>query len=207
MSAFDKKKLEQAYDAFADEREQSGLAPWKSEERRRALDAFKRAGAAALLEIGAGTGRDSLYFQEHGLAVTAVDLSERMVELCRNKGLTAYRMDFSRMSFADRSFDAVFAMNCLLHVPKAELRETLGEIARVLKPGGLFYLGVYGGRDSEGIWEEDSYEPKRFFSFHTDEGIVRAVESCFEAAEFRRISLGGNELGYQSLLLRRPPSA
>lgn len=141
MSAFDKKKLEQAYDAFADEREQSGLAPWKSEERRRALDAFKRAGAAALLEIGAGTGRDSLYFQEHGLAVTAVDLSERMVELCRNKGLTAYRMDFSRMSFADRSFDAVFAMNCLLHVPKAELREMLGEIARVLKPGGLFLSG------------------------------------------------------------------
>jgi hypothetical protein len=30
-----------------------------------------------------------------------------------------------------------------------------------------FYLGMYGGKEYEGVWPEDEYEPERFFCFHT----------------------------------------
>ncbi len=41
-------------------------------------------------------------------------------------------------------------------------------IQRVLAPGGLFYMGVWGGWDFEGILADDSYRLQRFFSFCTD---------------------------------------
>jgi hypothetical protein len=40
-----------------------------------------------------------------------------MVARCRDKGLDAQVMDFSQLNFPAQSFDAVHAMNCLLHVP------------------------------------------------------------------------------------------
>jgi SAM-dependent methyltransferase len=73
------------------------------------------------LEIGAGTGNDGLYFQNNGLDVTCTDLSPDMVNLCREKGLKAYVMDFLSLDFPPGSFDAIYALNCLLHVPTREL--------------------------------------------------------------------------------------
>lgn len=48
------------------------------------------------------------------------------------------------LRFEAASFDAVYARNCLIHVPNAELDGALAGIARVLRPEGLFYLSVYG---------------------------------------------------------------
>ena len=41
--------------------------------------------------------------------------------------------------------------------------KALENVCTVLKPAGLFYLGMYGGYDFEGIWDKDIYTPKRFF--------------------------------------------
>ncbi|WP_274436524.1 class I SAM-dependent methyltransferase [Alicyclobacillus sp. ALC3] len=154
-----------AYNRQAAERNASSRQDWKVSERDAFLASIRSSGLTRLLEIGAGPGHDSLFFQENGLDVTSVDLSPNMVDLCKTKGLRAEVMDFSHLSFPDDSFDAVWALNCLLHVRKAELPEVLTELRRVLRPGGLFYMGVYGGQNSEGVWDDDTYEPKRFFSF------------------------------------------
>jgi SAM-dependent methyltransferase len=77
------------------------------------------------------------------------------------------------------SFGAVYAMNCLVHVPKAQLRGVLEGISRVIKPGGLFYLGIYGGREFEGVWDGDYFEPKRFFCHHLDEELCSLVGAYF----------------------------
>ena len=74
-----------------------------------------------LLEIGAGPGHHAKFFQDNGIAVKCIDLSPKMVKLCIDKGLDAQEMDFSRLTFSNDSFDAVWALNCLLHVPKVEL--------------------------------------------------------------------------------------
>jgi ubiquinone/menaquinone biosynthesis C-methylase UbiE len=83
------------------------------------------------------------------------------------------------------------------------MEQVLGEIRRVLKPGGLFFCGVYGGQDTEGIWEKDSYEPKRFFSMYLDEDLVKVVERWFRVEDFHTVSMGEGVPHFQSLLLRK----
>jgi SAM-dependent methyltransferase len=195
--------LREAYDRQAEERDKREISSWKLEERQRFLALLQEEGKQSLLEIGAGTGACSKFFQDGGLEVIATDLSSENVKRCREKGLTAYEMDFFHLDFPPRSFDAVHALNCLLHVPKRDLPEVLQAIRALLKPGGLFYLGVYGGKESEGVYPEDHYEPKRFFSFLSDEQIEAVATKLFELVDFRQIPLQGDEFHFQALILRQ----
>ena len=115
-------------------------------------------------------------------------------------------MDISELDFPSEAFDAVYALNCLLHLPGRELPAALRGIRTVLKPGGLFYLGVYGGKDHEGVWPDDPYEPKRFFSFHTDGRLREMVAGLFDICSFRLTAVAAGRskgLHFQSLILRK----
>ena len=195
--------LVKSYDSNARLRDRGDVDMWKMEERKNFQDLLKKERKSSLLEIGAGNGRDGHHFQQNGMQVVCIDLSPEMVETCREKGLEARVMDFAHLDFPDQSFDAVWSMNCLLHVPKNDLSGVLTEVKRVLKPRGLFYLGVYGGYDFEGVWEEDTYVPKRFFSFFTHDGIIQAVGKHFEIAYYKTIPVEGRKTDFQSLILRK----
>lgn len=198
--------LRTAYDSHADERERAPLDAWKLVERERVLTWLRAAGVRTLLEIGAGTGKDALFFQQHGLAVTAVDQSPAMVAHCRRKGVRAEMLDFLSLATLTERFDAVYALNCLLHVPKVDLPAVLGAIRAVLHPGGRFYLGQYGGRDVDGVWPDDDHEPKRYFSYYPDDALVTTVRVGFAVEAFACIPVErGGDLHFQSLLLRRAP--
>ena len=138
--------LRESYDRKARERNLRPVQLWKAEERLRFLAMLQSEGARTLLELGAGPGKDGEFFRDHGLDVVCTDLSPEMIELCESKGLAARVMDLSDLDFLSDAFDAVYALNCLLHLPGRELPAALRGIRTVLKPGGLFYLGVYGGR-------------------------------------------------------------
>lgn len=197
--------LRQSYDKTAVQRDQKGIADWKAAEREEFLIRLKEEKKETLLEIGAGPGRDSKFFQDNGLTVTCTDLSPEMVRLCQAKGLDAHVMDFAHLDFPIHSFDAIFALNCLLHVPKADLPAILHILHNLLKPDGLFYMGVYGGIDSEGLWEEDIQQPKRFFSFYTDEQMEEVVSKLFTVLSFKRIIVEQDTLHrphFQSIVLR-----
>ena len=139
-----KQNLRNAYDQKVEERDRRTAPAWETEERNFFLDVLKQEHKESLLELGAATGTDGLFFQEAGLQVTCTDLSPEMVSRCREKGLTARVMDVAELDFPTNSFDAVYAMNCLVHVPKAEWQPALHAVKRVLKTDGLFYLSVYG---------------------------------------------------------------
>src|SRR5215211_1515286 len=155
-----------SYNRQAEHRSKGQMEDWKIMVRGEFLSLLKSEQKEALLEIGAGHGRDSKFFQENALQVTCIDLSPEMVRLCQQKGLNAHLRDMIDLDFADDSFDAVYSLNSLLHLPKAELPIVLHNIERVLKPNGLFFLGVYGGYDFEGVWRKDTYDPQRYFSFY-----------------------------------------
>jgi SAM-dependent methyltransferase len=200
-----RENLRQAYDGAADRRDRQGKQPWKLAERAAFLSRLQPARSLRLLEIGAGTGQDSAFFASHGLDVLATDMSPAMVARCRAKGLDARVVDFSRLEFPAESFDAIYAMNCLLHVPNAELPAVLASIARILRPGGLFFLGVYGGSEAteEGPAEWDDHVPARFFSWRTDDQIAQFASESFDIVDFH-IAQAGTEFRFQSLTLRRP---
>jgi SAM-dependent methyltransferase len=191
-----------SYDNHAQDREKDVMQDWKIAPRRDFLNLLQKEGKKTLLEIGAGHGRDSRFFQDNGLCVTAVDISNEMVKLCVNKGINAYQMDFFHLSELEAKFDAVWAMNCLLHVEKAYLEDVFKEINAILKISGLFFMGVYGGEDKEGIWEDDPYTPKRFYSSFSDNEIQRKVSDYFDIVNFNAIETGGKN-HFQALVLRK----
>lgn len=195
--------LRQAYSGSADEREHGEKPLWKQTERAAFLARVQAEGKHRLLEIGAGTGHDSLFFQQNGLEVVATDLTPEMVHHCRAKGLEAHVMDFLSLDFPDGSFDAVYALNCLLHVPNAHLPRVLDTIHRLLLPGGLFYLGVYGGESFEGIAPNDQHDPPRFFSWRSDDQLRSMVQERFEIVAFRVLE-EETIWRFQSVTLRRP---
>ncbi|MCY1137782.1 class I SAM-dependent methyltransferase [Actinoplanes sp. Pm04-4] len=177
---------------------------WKQDERAAFLDRLRAAEARTLLEVGCGTGQDSLYFQQEGLEVTAADLSPAMVSHARSKGLNASVRDVLALGFPESTFDAVYSLNTLLHVPNADLDAALAAIRTVLTPGGLFFLGVYGGgKEEEGVVPEDVHEPPRFFSFRSDQQLLAYAVRAFEVLDFH-IRNDGTDFRFQSLTLVKP---
>jgi len=194
------------YDNTAAERDEVEVTPWKAIERDAFFDMLGEQRARTLLELGSGPGRDGTFFRDHGLRVTCTDLSPAMVERCRTKGLEAYAMDFLHLDFPDRTFDAVYALNSLLHVPKADLPAVLNRVHDLMSPGGLFYFGVYGGADFEGVWPDDRHEPKRFFAYYRDKDLLERVTAHFELVYFRQVAVSKERdagFHFQSFVLRR----
>jgi hypothetical protein len=58
--------------------------------------------------------------------------------------------------------------------------------------------GVYGGQDTEGVWEKDTYEPKRYFSMYLDQDLVMVVERRFRVEDFHTVSMGEGAPHFQS---------
>jgi SAM-dependent methyltransferase len=191
--------LRDAYDGDVAERDATTKPPWKIEERQTFLDRLRAREARTLVDIGAGTGQDSAFFRDSGIDVLATDASPAMVAACRAKRLTA-RLGDVRGLRAETAFDAAYSMNCLLHVPNADLAESLASIRELIVPGGLVYLGLWGGDSFEGVLPGD--ELGRFFSFRTDGEIRGYAEAVFDVVDFHTRDV--DDLHFQSLTLVRP---
>jgi SAM-dependent methyltransferase len=97
--------------------------------------AVAEARPARILEVGCGWGELATWLaRDTGADVVATDLSPRMVELARERGVDAQLADVQALPFEDASFDVVVAAWMLYHVP--DLDRGLAEIARVLRAGG-----------------------------------------------------------------------
>ncbi len=102
-------------------------------EQLRSLLSLPRVGR--LLDAGGGTGRVSQAFLKETSQVVVVDLSIRMLQQAAAKGdLKLVCSPSEELPFYDGTFDAVMMVDALHHVNNAE--RTLGELWRVLKPGG-----------------------------------------------------------------------
>jgi SAM-dependent methyltransferase len=103
--------------------------------REAVWDAVVALSPRRVLEVGGGPGELAERIQRELAAdVRFVDISPRMVELARARGVEAQIGDVQALPFADGSFDVVVAAWMLYHVP--DLDRGLGEIERVLEPGG-----------------------------------------------------------------------
>jgi len=195
--------LRTAYDRKVDERESNNTQAWKTHERDQFLALLRREGKSTLLEVGAGTGVHGLFFKDSGLEVLCTDLSSEMVASCRSKGLEARQADFLSVGRM-HGFDAIFSMNCFLHVPPVHLREVLRNMHDALVDGGLLYWGQYGGVSFEGIMKDDSYEPKRYFSMLTDSELKDAGAAVFDPVAFDSVDVDPSwEQHFQSSVWRR----
>ncbi|WP_017539186.1 MULTISPECIES: class I SAM-dependent methyltransferase [Nocardiopsis] len=147
-----------------------GDAP--SEVARHAGAVFAERGARSVLELGAGHGRDALWLAGQGFPVTATDFSAPGLEQLDEAAAGLGRADSVRtvlhdardpLPFADGSFDGVMAhMLLCMALSTDRIRALVGEIGRVLRPGGALVYSVrhtgdahYGQGVSHG---DDIYE-------------------------------------------------
>lgn len=105
---------------------------------------------ARILDAGCGSGRDAKAFREMGYAVEAFDASAELVELARqHTGLPVKQMRFEDITEVER-YDGIWCCASLLHVPLAELPGVMAQLAKALKPGGVWYLSFkYGCGERE----------------------------------------------------------
>ncbi len=94
-----------------------------------------------VLELGCGTGLILKEIDKKVSKAIGVDLSEKMLEKAKNRGLEVYQAEASNMPFEDNTFDLVYSYKVLAHIEAIE--KTLHEIKRVLKPNGIAVLEFY----------------------------------------------------------------
>lgn len=103
-----------------------------------------------ILDLGCGSGRDSLAFMSSGFVVDAVDGSEAMVKAASElTGLSVARALFNEYE-PKEPYDGVWACSSLLHVSRCDLASLIQRYSDCLKPGGVFYMSFKLG-DFEGM--------------------------------------------------------
>jgi len=192
-----------SYDHAVYERDNHQIADWKKHQCQRFLNLLNTEGKTKLIDIGSGTGIHGNFFQEQGIDVTCVDISPANVAKCKEKGLESYLLNVMDLASIGQCFDCAFALNSLLHIPTSQLSLTLSNINDILKPNGLFFWGQYGGEYLEGVYDEDKYEPKRFFSLLNDTQIEEKASKMFDIEDFVTVRIKDiTPLYFQSLILR-----
>jgi demethylmenaquinone methyltransferase/2-methoxy-6-polyprenyl-1,4-benzoquinol methylase len=106
--------------------------------KRALVDRAELPECPVVLDLASGTGDFSLMAAQRypGARAVAVDLTERMLQLARERGVPrTVCANAGLLPFADHSFDCVFVGYGLRNFPK--LDQALREIERVTRPGGL----------------------------------------------------------------------
>ncbi|PYB77972.1 class I SAM-dependent methyltransferase [Rhizobium wuzhouense] len=100
---------------------------------------------ARILELGCGAGDDSAALIARGFDVTPSDGSAAMAaEAERRLGRPVLVLPFQQLAYV-AAFDGIWANACLLHVPRRDLSDVLGRVARALRPAGRLYASFKTG--------------------------------------------------------------
>lgn len=95
-----------------------------------------------IIDIGAGTGKYSLYFKEKGYDVTAIEFVKHNLRIIEQKNINAYQgnaLDLSR--FSDNSFDITILFGPMYHlISMDEKLKALNEAKRITKKNGLVFI-------------------------------------------------------------------
>lgn len=123
----------------------------------------KRPSELSLLEVGCGAGNNLRFAAEQGFNIAGIDGSPHAI-VAAHKILSTYPCDlhigdFSSLPFENDNFDFVIDRAAVTTVKLDKAKQTINEINRVLKPGGLFYSELYATNSTPGVFtlEELSY--------------------------------------------------
>ena len=149
-----------------------------------------------ILDCGAGGPIPPLVlFHQHGFQTWGIDVSDEQLQkaetFCGQHGIEMNLSagDMRQMSFEDETFDYVYEHYSMCHLSKKDTARAVGEMYRVLKKGGLGFLGVISmdtwpksmmGEEKEPgeYWGQEHGEPKSHSLFTDDESdqLVSAWE-------------------------------
>ena len=191
-------------DAFTKKPDRFGSEP--SISAKIALEAFTRLRTpdADVLDLGSGTGRDTLFFAQRGMRVVALDFShvalDALLHQARLSGLshpiqTVQHNVREPLPFPESTFDACYAhMLYCMDFTLAELSALSAEVRRILKPGGIH---VYTARTTEdpdfgiGVHRgEQLYEDEGFIVHFFDQSMIERLAAGFRLLDVTKFEEG-----------------
>lgn len=154
-----------------------------------------------VLDLGCGPGQSAAEMARHGLKVTATDASAEMVALAAaREGVNAHVATFDDIA-GEALYDGIWANFSLLHAPREDMPRHLSAIARALKPGGRFHIGIKTGTGSK-------RDPLgRLYTYYTEPELTGLLQGAgltpFAANRGTSKGLDGVEAGWLTLAARR----
>ena len=108
--------------------------------------------SSRVLELGCGDGRTVSALVQAGCQVTAIDISSRAAELCRNacmdRGIAEVLVASTlAVPFRPGSFDTIMASHIAGHLPDSDRAGLADEVFRLLVPGGRLYFRDFSVSD------------------------------------------------------------
>ncbi len=124
-----------------------------------------------ILDVGCGNGRLYQLFRDLSIQLTGSDISSGLIEIAKKTytDATFEVSDMRSLPFDDNAFDIAYSIAAVHHLPRAGQQETLREVARVLKPGGLFVMTNW---NFLGRWTQKRIEKGRYFIGDTPDHII-----------------------------------
>jgi SAM-dependent methyltransferase len=154
----------------------TSLPPVASGQRRRILD------------LGCGTGTMLGHLRAFGHA-EGVEADQRAVELCRRRGEDRVQLlESDGLPFRDDSFDVLTALDVLEHIE--DDGAALREVARVLRPGGIFLATVPANPWMWGPQDEISHHCRRYRARDLRRGIAGTNLELLRLTHFNSILFG-----------------
>jgi len=143
----DYRHIEETYDEGSQDYGDYFKNPHELIEKDRQQFIARLPAGSTILDCGCGPGMDTERFSQLGYKVTAIDLSDRFVELVRKRVPNARveKMDMRNLAFPKAAFDGLWASFSLLHIRASEIQETLSGFNSVLRDGGLFFAALHRG--------------------------------------------------------------
>ncbi|MEO8548962.1 MAG: class I SAM-dependent methyltransferase [Kofleriaceae bacterium] len=106
-----------------------------------------KTGQLEFLEMGCGAGPTLVWLAQKGIVVSGVDIAVNALELarqnltrqgCADKIGSIVESSVTKTPFPDASFDGIIESCVFQHLPRGDREQTFREVARLLKPGGIF---------------------------------------------------------------------
>jgi SAM-dependent methyltransferase len=155
-----------------------------------------------ICDLGCGPGQIARYLHRHGVPTLGVDLSPKMVVEAQrlNPHVPFHQGDMLALPDAADSWGGIAAFYCIIHIPREQIVDALGEMKRVLKPGGVLLVTFHIGEEIKHLdewWEKPVnldfafYQPHEMESwlkgagFELEETLVRDPNPAVEVATRR----------------------
>ena len=202
----DKKKLDQQSQHweknFSSKPEMFGLEP--SIAAKKTLVLFKEKNIKKIVELGAGLGRDTIFFANNSIHVEALDYSSSAIKIINEKAkknnllnlISAKNFDIrEKLPFDDNSIEACFShMLYCMALSDLDLENLNNEIYRVLKPEGLNIYTVRHTGDSDyknGVHiGEDLYQNDGFIVHFFSKDKINQISKGFQVLEVENFEEG-----------------
>ena len=175
--------------SFSSKPEMFGSEP--SHSAKIALEKFKKNNVKHIIELGAGLGRDTIFFAKNSIKVTALDYSPTAVEIIKNKSNSLGLNDLievqthdlrQKLNFTDNSFDGCYShMLYCMAFTYSELENLNTDVCRVLNKDSLNIYTVRNHSDADykkGTHRgEDLYEMNGYIvHYFSDEKIKKLLK-------------------------------